>query len=46
MQELLVIVFDLALLPFTSGSALVIIPAMFAFIYGCVSLVFSLVRAY
>ena len=44
MDEFLTHVFNLALAPFTSQSVLVWIPAGFAFIYGCVSLLFYLIR--
>ena len=44
MDEFLTHVFDLAMLPFTSDSLLVWIPAGFAFIYGCVCLTLSLIR--
>lgn len=44
MDELLSHVFALAMSPFTSHSLLVWIPAGFAFVYGCVCLLFYLMR--
>lgn len=44
MSDLIANIFDLAISPFTSNSLLVSIPAGFAFIYGCVCLVFHLMR--
>ena len=44
MEDFLSHTFALALSPFTSDSLLVWIPAGFAFIFGCVSLVFYLIR--
>ena len=44
MDSFLSHVFDLALSPFTSQSMLVWVPAGFAFIYGCVTLLFYFVR--
>lgn len=44
MDDFLSHIFSLALAPFTSDSLLVWIPAGFAFIYGCVCLVFYMIR--
>lgn len=44
MEDFLSSVFFLALSPFTSDSLLVLVPGGFAFIYGCVALVFHLMR--
>lgn len=44
MDEFLSHIFALALSPFTSHSLLVQIPGAFAFIFGCTSLLFYLMR--
>lgn len=44
MSEFLSSIFSLALSPFSSESLLVVIPAGFAYIFGCVSIVFALIR--
>lgn len=46
MDDFLTHVFSVALSPFTSDSMLVWVPAGFAFIYGCVSLVFHFLRRF
>lgn len=43
MDEFLSHLFDLALLPITSQSLLVYIPAACAMIYGCVCILFTLI---
>ena len=44
MEEFLTHIFELSTLPITSGSIFVTYPGMFAFVYGCVALVFSIMR--
>lgn len=44
MTSFLESVFALSLSPFTSNSYLVWVPAAFAFIFGCVCLVFHFIR--
>lgn len=46
MDEFLGHLFSLALMPVTSQSMLVYIPAAAAMVYGCVCLLFDLMRGY
>lgn len=44
MEEFVMNIFNLALLPFSAHTYLVWIPGGFAFIYGCVSLLFRIMK--